>query len=486
LGIIEKQGIRGTMLTYVGVGIGFITQGVLMPRFLSLEQNGVLDLLTAWSLIFATLATLGINNVTNRLFPYFRDQKTKHNGYLRILMIVTGIGFILSIGLYIILRSWIISMSEADSGLFPMYADLIIPLTAFTALFLVLDIFNAVLFNAVRGILYKDVLQRVFILLALGFFYVKVLDYSAFVLAFIVALSLPGLLIVFSLLKEKEFVLRREPGFLKKDLARDMFSVASFGILVSFSNIIIQNIDKIMIGALMTVADTGIYGKVFFYGTLVAIPIRALSKISAVVVAQAWKENDLKLVADIYKKSTMDQLIIGLLVFIGLWANLHNIIHILTPAFAPGKNVIVFIGLSNLALMSAGVSGAILSTSNHYKILSLLVLLFGISVVVTNLIFIPWLGLTGAAVASAISATLYSFFRVWYLKKKFGMQPYTFRHLLILVAGGLAFLAGKLIPELGHGEGISFWLWVSLDILLRSGTIVIVFSLMIHFLKLFS
>ena len=73
--IIEKQGLQGTVLTYSGVIIGFVTAGILLPRLLTEEQNGVLDVLNAWALIFATLATLGINNVSNRLFPWFRNEK---------------------------------------------------------------------------------------------------------------------------------------------------------------------------------------------------------------------------------------------------------------------------------------------------------------------------------------------------------------------------------------------------------------------------
>ena len=117
MGIIEKQGIRGTVFSYIGVVIGFITAGVMMPRLLTPEENGVLELLVTWSMIFATLATLGINNVTNRLFPYFRDARSHHKGYFTILVFVLLAGLALSIGLYLIIKHAMIRGSMERSNL---------------------------------------------------------------------------------------------------------------------------------------------------------------------------------------------------------------------------------------------------------------------------------------------------------------------------------------------------------------------------------
>ena len=67
VGIIEKQGLQGTILTYSGVIIGFITAGYLLPKYLTQEQNGVLDVINAWSLIFATLATTALQTKYQKL-----------------------------------------------------------------------------------------------------------------------------------------------------------------------------------------------------------------------------------------------------------------------------------------------------------------------------------------------------------------------------------------------------------------------------------
>ncbi len=482
VGIIEKQGLQGTILTYTGVVIGFITAGYLLPRYLTMEQNGVLDVLNAWSLIFATLATLGINNVSNRLFPWFRDQKNHNNGYLGILFVVLFLGLLLSTGVYLILRPYILSNASETGTLLPQFVDLIIPLSIFTALFMIIDIYYAVLYKAVKGILHKELLQRVYILIAIVVYLILAIDFPLFVLLYIAALSLPGLMILFSLMKDGEFVLHINRDILTKELKINMFSVASFGIVVSFSNILIQKIDILMIQNYLGTIQVGNYGRVFFYGTLVVLPLRVISKISAVVVAQAWKDKNIDLIREVYRKSTIDQLLFGSLVLIGLWANIENVIHIIGPQYANGKYVVLFIGLSNLFLMASGVSGAIISTSDYYKVLTVFVGIFGALVFLSNIIFIPAFGIAGAALASAISALIYSIMRFGFLWSKYNLQPYSYKHLLILLAAIASYSLNLVIPDLYNSD--SRTVSVILDIIARSGIILFSYFTFIRLLKL--
>ncbi len=482
MGVIEKQGIQGTIVTYVGVVIGFITAGLLIPILLTPEQIGVLDVLNAWSLIFATLATLGINNVTYRLFPWFRNPKNHHNGYLGILFLVLGLGLLLSTGVYLILRPYILTKAIETGTLLPKYVDFIIPLTVFTALFLVIDVYYAALYRSVKGIFHKDLLMRIYILIGLLAYVFITLEFSVFVIIYVAALSLPGILIAFNLLIDKEFVIHINRRNLSKGLVNNMLSVAFYGILVSFSNILIQKIDILMIWHFMDTIQVGLYSRVFFYGTLVAIPLRVLAKISAIVLAQSWKENKLSQIAQVYRKSTLDQLLIGALVFIGLCANIDNIPRMIGEEFAAGKMVVVYIGLSNLFLMTAGVSGAVISTSKSYKVLTGHVVVFGLLVLLTNWIFIPWLGIVGAAIASAISAFVYGAMRFVFLWYKYKLQPYGLKHLIILALAALCFGLSLGIPDLYDPD--RRLTSMILDILVRSGAIAIVYLTASYILRL--
>jgi len=474
VGIVEKQGVKGSLYSYLGTLVGFVTAALLLPNIFTKAENGVLDLLVSWSLVFATLATLGLNNVTNRLFPYFRDQKSRHHGFSGILFWVTLAGFLLSLILYFVLRPWIIHDSEEQSALFIRYVDYIIPLTAFTAIYMVADIYYAMLMNAVRGIFLKEFLQRIFILIVILAFVAGLFKFDGFILFYVVALSLPGIIIAVALLRDGAFTFRPDMDHIRGPLGRQMASVAAYGVIIAFSNILIQYIDRIMINSYLDLEATGIYGRAFFFGTLVSIPIRAVSKISAVVVAEQWKDDDHESINRLYRDTSLHQLLFGLLIFTGIWGNIVNVFHILPDDYGEGKLVVFWIGLSNLFIMASGISGAIMTTSRYYRLLALFVMVFGALVIISNIIFIPLYGITGAALASAIAAFIYGLMRFGFLWIRYKMQPYTWKHLVALIIAGVSYLPAILIPDLNHDEAGIFWL--CLDIILRSTSMAVAFA----------
>ena len=481
MGIIEKQSIKGSVYSYVGAAIGFITAGLLLPKIFTPEENGVMDLLTSWSLVFATLATLGMNNVTIRLFPWFRNAKNHHNGFFGILFWVNMAGFLLALLLYWILRPWIIADSRETSVLFIRYMDYIVPLTAFTTIYLVIDIYYSVLMNAVRGIFLKEFVQRMLVLAVILAFVTGLFRFSGYILFYCAALSLPGIIIAVLLMRDGEFRLRPQPEFLTKELSKSLVSVAFYGITIAFSNILILYMDRILINSFMGLEAVGIYGRAAFYGTLVSIPIRSVSKISAVVTGQHWKDDDHSAIDKLYRDTSLHQLVFGLLIFIGLCGNIRNIFHILPQDYSSGPWVIFFIGLSNLFIMASGISGSIMSTSSHYRRLALFVVLFGVMAVVTNLIFIPMLGITGAALAAAVSSLFYGLLRFFFLRRRYGMQPYTPKHAVAVVVAGLSYLPALLIPDLYNPD--RHWFSLTIDIAVRSASIAILFTALTLALK---
>ncbi|MDD4757217.1 MAG: hypothetical protein PHG29_14160, partial [Prolixibacteraceae bacterium] len=77
MGIIIKQSIKGSIWSYLGVGVGFITTAYLFPNYLDTETIGLFSLLVSWSILLSQFFSRGINGVTARLFPYFRDKRSE-------------------------------------------------------------------------------------------------------------------------------------------------------------------------------------------------------------------------------------------------------------------------------------------------------------------------------------------------------------------------------------------------------------------------
>ena len=474
MGVIQKQSISGTIYSYLGVLLGFITVGWLFPRILSTGQVGLLRILVSYSVLFAQFASLGINSVSVKLFPYFRNPEKKHHGFLGLALLVSLAGFILSTGIYLLLKPLFISQASEKSSLFITYFYYVVPLILFTLLFSIFDTYYRVLYNAVKGIVYKEVVQRLLILTAILLYFFKLIDFQWLVILYILAFISPSLFLMGTLIRDKLFFIKPDFDFIDKKMAREMTNVAFFGILASFSGVLVLNIDVIMVNHYLGLGEAGIYTIAFFFGTLILVPMRTMGKISSVVIADAWKIDDRKTIMNIYRKSSISLSVIGFLLFIGIWGNLGNIFQIVGKDYTTGKYVILFIGLANLSDLFLGVSPHIILNSKHYRWLSYLLFIFAILLIVTNILLIPRYGITGAALASLISKYIYNSLKFLFLYKKFRFQPFNYKHLEIILFAALSWYLSTFIPVLSH---------FILDLVVRSLFISVVFLAPVYFFK---
>lgn len=446
MGIIRKQSVLSTLYTYIGAAIGFVTTGILMPKVFSPEQIGILSIIVAYATILASFANLGTTNVITRFFPFFRNPETKNNGFLFLSLIVPTIGFIISFIVFLFIKPLLIGKAIENISLIQTYIFYVVPFIIAILYFNILEAYYKMLYNVTLGSFLKEVGQRIVILIAVLLFYFSLIDFSRFVLWYFIAFSLPVIILFAAIYFKNALTLKPNLSFIEKSLRKQMIDVGLFGIIGAFSGIVTINIDRIMIERILGLSDTGVYTIAFFFGTLVVLPSRALTKIASTFIAEAWKKNDTLQLSSIYQKSTITQLIIGMLIFLGIWCNIHNIFKILPHEYVAGKLVILFIGLAYLSDMFAGVSQTILTNSTYYRFQTYSMILLIALVIVTNFIFIPIYGIVGAAIAAFLSKMLVNLFRIVFIALKLKLFPYNVRHVFIIIIGLAAYLINMILP----------------------------------------
>ena len=475
MGLIKKQTIKGSIYSYLGVLVGFANTVLIMPKLLSSEEIGLINILVAVSALYAQFASLGFNNVTNRLFPYFRNEKNGHNGFVFITVAVGLVGFILSVTTFFFLKPVIIRQNIEDSPLLVEYILFLLPLIFFRMFFLLLDNYNKVLYDATTGTFLSDLFYRIGNLFLLGAYFLNLIDFSDYVTGYVFFLSFPAVYLAILLIFRKQFRVKPQPGFVTPKLRNEMISLSVYGIIGGLSGVAVMSIDKIMVNQFFDLSYTGIYSVSYFFGTIILIPNRALSKISSTFIAEAWKTNDIATINNIYYKSSINQFVLGMLLTIGIVVNMHNIFQILPPEYEQGKWVMVFISVANLITVSTGVSVMILSTSKKYKVHTYIMASLIVLTIITNLICIPIWGITGAAIASMISILINSVSRVAYMYFRMGLFPYRRSHLVFLGISAISFLVGFFIPEMKS---------YIIDILIRSSVVSLIFVAGIYFFRI--
>lgn len=467
MGIIQKQAVRGTVYAYLGVALGFFTTVLILPRLFSTAENGLLKLLDAYASLFGRMATLGFVTVTARSFPYFRDIKNKHNGFFFLSLSVIVLGSLLFFLFFGLLKPVIIRHSIDESGLFAQYIHFLLPLTFFWIIFSIIDRIYISLYNATIGLFLMDFLRRLVLLVVLIVYFIGWLTFHQTIIAYSISYCLPGLLIIILLWRTGEFDLKPRLSFIDRKLARQMANLALYGFFSGLGAVVVLQIDSIMVSTMLGLSATGIYAITFFFGVVIKIPSRPVIKITSTFFAEAWKVDDRQKINEIYRKTSLNQFVIACFLFIGIWANIDNILEILPPEYAPGKYVIFFIGLASVVEMLSGNNNSIISTSHYFRYISLFVGIFIVSLILFNYIFINLWGLKGAAVASVSAVSLNLVARVWFLYRRFNFQPFIKQHIYTLLIALSVYALVYLLPAMPH---------FVLDILLRTALLTCLFG----------
>jgi len=475
LGIIRQQTIKGSVVSYIGAILGFINTGILFPRFLEADQIGLINWIGPMAAIVAQFSSLGFNNVTARLFPYFRNENRNHNGYLFILFWVGMTGFALALISYFALHPFAVDAYQDESPLYLDYLVYLIPLVFFTIFFNLFDAYNRVLYDAVSGTFFRDIVFKILNLTIIFLFALNVLNFSDFVLLYVIAYCLPTLLLFLLLWYRGKISFASNLKFVRPTLRKSMISVSLYGILNGLSDKLANHIDKVMIVSYVGLGANGIYATMANFGVLVSMPSRTLRKIASTVIAEAWKKKDLKTIAQIYTQSGLHQFMAGCLLFIGIWANIDNVIEIVTDRFIDGKYVIFFIGIGHVIQMASGVSGVILQSSPYYKMQAVFMAIYGVLVILTNLIMIPIWGINGAAIASVSATLVFNLLKYMFLYKKYKFQPFNYKYLLVILVAIGSYYTGNILPKQD---------WFILDIIFRSAIVGGVYLVLIFAFKI--
>lgn len=475
MGTIRRQSIKSTIYIYAGVLIGFLYTGILMPKFLTEAEIGALNLIVAYSLIFAQLGSLGFNIATIRFFPYFQDKKKAHHGFLFLSLLTGGMGFILVSIIYYLFKPVLMAHNLESSPIFTGYFFLILPVSFFMIFFNLFDSYARALYFSTIGTFLNEFFKRILILGVVLFFIFNLISRDALFFLYSAAVSLPAIAIILFLLYKKEFFLVPDFSLLNKGFRKEMASVSILGLITGFSVLAIAQIDRLMVNGFINEAATGVYSVTFYFGTLVLLPSRALLRIAPSFVAKAFKDNNLQSVDDIYRKSCLNQFILSLLLFLILWLNIGNIFKIISPDYIEGKYVIFYIGIANVINMAGGVSGSIIANSKYYYFNAIFISVFLVIIVISNYYLIPTLGIKGAALASALSTLIFNLIKFLFIREKFGFQPYNYKYLVLMLFSLLIIGIVNLIPDIKN-------LYISLVVI--SGISTVLFISLVYFTKI--
>ena len=475
MGIIIRQSLISTIFTYLGVIIGYINMLILFPKYMSPEEVGLQRVFQDAAMLMVPFVQLGIGQLIIKYFPEFKNKDYYAEFVSLIFFLFLISTFLFSIAFFF-LKSDISNYFSTNSSLVNEYLIYIVGLAILLALHQLLVAFVQSLHNIILPNLLKEVVLRAFTLVDIALFATKTINFQQFINLLLIAYLTNFLILLIYLIKRKVLSISFKFKHIKWSLIYKMITYALFTFLGASGILIIGKVDSIMVTSMMGLEATAIYTTAFYIAVLIELPKRAIAQIGLPIISTAFKNNNITEIKTIYSKSSINNLIIGSLLFIGIWANLDNIFALIpnNQIYALGKWVVLIVGAGKLIDMIAGINGEIIVMSKHYRINVYLIIFLTIFTISANYLLIPLYGLEGAAIGSSIALLLFNLSKLIFLYWKEHIQPFTIQTLKVIAIAFLALFVGLKTPEIKE---------VMLDILVRSTLITSVFVGLILWLK---
>jgi O-antigen/teichoic acid export membrane protein len=473
MGIVKKQVYKNAFISYAGMVIGYVNLVLLYPLFLSTKQLGLYILLISLSVLYSLIASMGVPSIILRYFPFFRTEDRKHNGFLWWVVGLSCIGFLIATVIYVVARPFIVSLYIEKSALYVDYFYVLIPLAGFTILYNVLEAFGKAIYQSVFSSFLREIALKILTTAAILVFAKGWITFEQFIMLYVCFSGVISIGLLISLIVSKRFSFGFNKANFQSVKKSEVINYGLFTLLSSSVLILFQRIDVLMLGAMSGLAITGVYGFYLNIGMVINIPAGALGRTTYQLVADAWKSKNMQSIADIYYKTSIIQMVVGCLLFIGVIINRNNLFAIIhKKEFIDQFDLFIVIGLSYLVDITGGLNTYIITTSHKYRMVTIIVALTCVFCIGLTYILIPIYGGMGAALAYLITITGFNFFNWFYLKHRFNMQPFSYKHLIVVAITIASYFLGE-----------HFWRMPNtyLDIVVRSGVTTVFYTALCYY-----
>ena len=311
MGLVGKQGIRVTLISFIGVIIGAFNTMFVFPHVLGAERHGLVMLILTIAAVITQFAQLGIPNTIIRFFPYLIDSKK----YIYRLALQVPLMSILLIGFTaFFFGDYFFQSYSQKNSLFDQYQFSLLPLISSMVFFEVLLSISRSELKTVFPAVLRELVLRVITLLLLGAFFMSWIDFSQFISIWLSVYAFNVFLFSIYLFSYNHFKLEFGlPLIPNRNLAKKMFHYGAITLLTSSAAILVNRIDVLMLGHYLKLENVAFYTVAFFMATLIEIPARSILQIVKPLLAKAWSGGDLNEIGMLYKKTSINQMLVGLL-----------------------------------------------------------------------------------------------------------------------------------------------------------------------------
>lgn len=429
MGIIIKQSFKNSIIIYSAFLVGGVNTLILYPEILEGKYYGIVVFLLSASNIIMPLTALGVHHTIVKFFSSF-ESKVEKDRFLSTILILPLLTALPIAGFVTKFYEQISDYIASENVILKDYTFAIFIIAISCTYFEVFYSWAKVQMKSVFGNFLKEFWNRAVVLtllLAVGFDLITKSEFiyfltGAYVLRFFVMMIYAFWLYL--------------PVFTFKipDNFHNIIKYSLYMLLAGSAGAILLDIDKVMIPSKEQIELAAYYAVAVFIGSVIEVPGRAMSQILQPITSKTINQNNNKEVENLYKKSSVNLLLIGGLFFLVINCGIHELFKLMPDkGYSGGELVVLMISTAKLFTMFLGNNGAIINNSSFYRIILPLNIGMALSVYFLNVWLFNIYGTNGLALATLVVILIFNSFRLIIIKRKLNITPVTPKTLVILL-----------------------------------------------------
>jgi len=446
---IRKQSIYSFLIIYAGFTIGALNVLILFPKYFTPEQFGLTRVLIDIANIISTICLAGSLPVAMKFYPFYKHHLPKKQNDL--LTWVFSLGILMCLFTYFgfpLIEPWVLKKLGYRSPILITHFKWVYPLTFSLVAISMLEVFTAIIGKTVSSNFLREFLFRILTLLLIGIWAIGFLtDFNVFIGVYSSLYFIPVVILIWIVYMSGEYSINFSPSKVTHRYKGIMLKFGGAYFLSAVLNIVAKTNDTLIIASQSEggLADAAIFTIATYLITVMDVPQRSMVSAATPEIAMAWKNNDLAKLDRLYKKTALNLLIIAAGIMGVVVMAIPYLQALLGPAYSGLSILMIVLGIGKLIDLGTGLNSQILQLSKHWKIDLFTNMFFVLISIIFNYLLTKTYGIVGTAFGSLFAIILYNFIRFAYIKKIYGLQPFSLKNLLalslaILLAVGIYFI----------------------------------------------
>lgn len=429
---IRRQSIISSLIVYAGFVVGFLNTYLFTKQGPFSETDyGLTTIFIAITTMMMAVAAMATPSYIFKFHPYYEEHvPPRKNDMITWALLVSFIGFLLVMGAGIIFKDVVVRKYSGNAPQLIHYYYWLFPMGLGLTIYTVLEAYAWSRHESVFTIFLREVQWKLFTTVLIVLVMLNVIpDFSLFIKLYSFGYPCIALILLGRLIYTKQIHFTLTVSKVTRRFFRYILLMCGFyyggTIIVTLS----QVFDYFVIASVLPngIDQAGIFGFAMILSSLIQAPQRAIVAAAVPHLSKAWKDKNMGLLQRVYHRSSINQLLFASAIFLLIWMNFNDAIATfrLKPAYYEAAWPFFLLGFTKIVDMGTGVNAQIISTSTRWKFelqsgIILLIIMLPLTYLLTRSN-----GLTGPAIATLISITIYNIIRIIFLWQKFRLYPFS-------------------------------------------------------------